>query len=147
MLIRGSVGDKLTWQRPTLRLLSIEMLPKLSEHGTNFKQSIWLMIVLSAALHWYRTQPGDGYANADVFDDSRMVMENSLLCFSLCCLTTTFLALSNSIATILPLDTPHQTSKHLHNGGQCNGVILFFIWKRGFAEALPRISSDGCHAA
>lgn len=28
-----------TWHRPTLKFLSIEMLPKLSEHGTNFKQS------------------------------------------------------------------------------------------------------------
>lgn len=113
--------NKLTWQRPTLRLLSIEMLPKLSEQGTNFKQSIWLMILLSAALHWYRTQPGEGYANADVFDDSKMVTENSLLCFSWCCLITAFLVMSNSIATILPLGIPHQTSRHLL--GEFEGYI------------------------
>lgn len=115
MLMGKANAKKFTWQRPTLRLLSIEILPKLSEHGTSFKQSIWLIIFLSVALHWYRTQPGEGYANADIFDDSKMLTEYSLLCFSLCCLITVFLELLNSIATILPLDVPHHTSKHLLN--------------------------------
>lgn len=48
-----------TWHRPTLSDLSIDMLPKLSEHGTNFKQSNWFISFFDCAFQLYSTHPGD----------------------------------------------------------------------------------------
>lgn len=50
-----------TWHFPGLKCSSIDILFKLSEHGTNFEQSSRFSISLVVFLHWYNIQPGDTY--------------------------------------------------------------------------------------